>query len=94
MTNSPTPPSSFSTLFEGMVAAAQADASAKAARAAALPMVEFTSARVLQDLESANGQKCESWGVQFRVITEAHFQLHCLAAMKHGANGGMIPNEW
>ena len=93
MTNSPTP-SSFSTLFENMVATAAASAAAKTAAMNALPSVDFTSSSVLNDLESANGQKCESWGVQFRVITEAHFQMHCTAAMQHGYNGGMMPKEW
>ena len=94
MTNSNPTPSSFSTLFENMVATAAADAAAKTAAINALPSVDFTSARVLNDLESANGQKCESWGVQFRIITEANFQMHCTAAMQHGYNGGMMPKEW
>ena len=59
-----------------------------------LPLVEFTSASVLNDLESADGQKCESWGVQFRIMTEANFQRHCTEAMQHGYNGGMMPKEW
>ena len=59
-----------------------------------LPLVEFTSASVLNDLESADGQKCESWGVQFRIMTEANFQRHCTEAMQHGYNGGMMPTEW
>ena len=77
-----------------MVAAASADAAASPVLTRTLPLVEFTSASVLNDLESANGQKCESWGVQFRVITEANFQRHCTEAMAHGYNGGMIPKEW
>ena len=59
-----------------------------------LPLVEFTSASVLNDLESADGQKCESWGVQFRIMTEANFQRHCTEAMQHGYTGGMMPKEW
>ena len=59
-----------------------------------LPLVEFTRESVLNDLESADGQKCESWGAQFRVITEANFQRHCTEAMQHGYNGGMMPKEW
>ena len=95
MTNSPSPsPSSFSKLFENMVASASADAAAKVAAMNALPSVDFTSASVLPNLESANGQKVESWGVQFRIMTEAYFQMHCTAAMQHGYNGGMMPKEW
>ena len=93
MTNSPSP-SSFSTLFENMVASAAADAAAKVAAMNALPSVDFTSSSVLPNLESANGQKVESWGVQFRIMTEANFQMHCTAAMQHGYNGGMMPKEW
>ena len=90
MTNSPSPsPSSFSKLFENMVSAASPVLNQRT-----LPLVEFTSASVLDQLESADGQKCESWGVQFRIITEAHFQRHCTAAMQHGYNGGMMPKEW
>jgi hypothetical protein len=59
-----------------------------------LPSVVFESSRWLKTLASDEGQKCESYGIQFRIMTEANFQAAMNRAAAHGRDGGMPPQEW
>jgi hypothetical protein len=63
-------------------------------RTTTLPFVNFESATLLTTLTAPQGQKCEHYGIPFRVITEANFQAAMNRAAAHGRDGGMPPQEW